>query len=248
MPGGESLVSSPIHSAIRWQSWDSSSGQVEFFCVRMTLQTCLHKKGRFHRVTEPCTAFLESNLCAGNRVLGVCYKATPRGVCSLEEETGRDEVIGLLVCICVCMCAYLHEKSGYVQKQPRWSTDRALEGAVRVDPSDLLTWGLFQKVPVRHYQFTLLGLRHVLYFNLLNFISVTPPHGVLSRGTPVWIYSFTVDSRCHLFLQHCHHIRGTASCYKEQILRGASEQVLQAQAWRGGGGGRVGGTFNGGHV
>lgn len=70
---GERLVSSPIHSAIRWQSQDSSSGQVEFFSVRMTLQTCLHKKGIFHRVTEPCPAFLESNLCAGNRVLGVCW-------------------------------------------------------------------------------------------------------------------------------------------------------------------------------
>ena len=84
-------------------------------------------------------------------------------------------------------------------------------------------------MPVRHCQFTLLGLRHVLYFNLLNFISVTPPHSVLSRGTPVWIYSFTADSRCHLFLHHGHHIRGTASCYKEQILRGASEQVHQSR-------------------
>lgn len=84
-------------------------------------------------------------------------------------------------------------------------------------------------MPVRHCQFTLLGLRHVLYFNLLNFISITPPHGVLSTGTPVWIYSVIVDSRCHLFLRHCHHIRGTASCYKEQILRGASEQVHQSR-------------------
>lgn len=60
-------------------------------------------------MTEPCTAFLESNLCAGNRVLGVCYKATPRGVCSLEEETGRDGVIGLLVCICVS-CVHIYMK------------------------------------------------------------------------------------------------------------------------------------------
>lgn len=44
----------------------------------MTLQLCLHEKGRF-TATDPYTAFFESNLYPGNMcVLGVSYKA-PQG-------------------------------------------------------------------------------------------------------------------------------------------------------------------------
>lgn len=39
---GESLISSLIHTAVKWQSWNFNLGHFKF-SERTTLQVCLHK-------------------------------------------------------------------------------------------------------------------------------------------------------------------------------------------------------------